>query len=190
VILIGLPIDIRNLPFRENFKFDVVTGKIGSFDAVVFGGAQYVNGQWISWSPATETNSIIRSYLSGSLTPDAGSDIPLYPVPSTDQLFLEATAKGAVDWFPYFSEALKSAGTHFDGEQLVANDFIFTVPFGGVTADGTWFESDEALGLGSVLAPVPGPIAGAGLPGLIVACGGLLGWWRRRKVNAAKPPAR
>jgi len=56
-----------------------------------------------------------------------------------------------------------------------------------VLADGpTWTSVNfrDATFSATIASPVPGPIAGAGLPGLVMVLGGLIAWQRRRMAAA------
>jgi uncharacterized protein (TIGR03118 family) len=135
-------------------------------------------------------NFITRLINPGPLNSPWGLDIaPANFGRFSHDLLVGNFGDGTIDVFNPITGELLGLLTDGNGNPLVIGDLWALVNGNngtGVDPNAVYFTAglmDEAHGLFGSIA-VPGPIVGAGLPGLIAACSGLLALARRRKKAA------
>jgi hypothetical protein len=172
---------------------------LGAFSSLAIAPGVTLSGADVGGSNQTIRNSPVGTpdRLFGYNTTAGGSQFA-----SMFGGFLTFTFASPIDAFGGYL-----SGVQLDGETITFNDGtnqtipipnigggVGGVQFLGFTDAGKQISSvtinvdGDIVGLDDVRftvpSAVPGPIAGAGLPGLILGSGGLLGWWRRRKKSA------
>jgi hypothetical protein len=167
-------IDIR-------FFFDDVNASINTFQKIIdFKNRTSDSGLY------SESGQLVLFATTGSGDPHGGSQVHDFSNGTLAELVVTRNASGffsaSVIGHGGFSVLDTNGATTFSGPGNIINFFMDDLVSFAPEAGTGFIDRIQVTTFPAV--QVPGPIAGAGLPGLILATGGLLGWWRRRRQTA------
>jgi hypothetical protein len=164
------------------FYFDDVNASINTFQKILdFKNRQSDSGLY------SESGSLQLFATTGSGDPHAGSGVHDFTNGTPADLLVTRSANGffsaSVNGHFAFSVMDMNGATTFSGPSNIINFFMDDLVSFAPEAGTGFVDRIQVTTFPAV--QVPGPIVGAGLPGLILAGSGLLGWWRRRREKTA-----